>query len=113
MIEQLSHELLNFLIHILEWLGIIIITCTAIQSFIAYIKRAFNCTDDTIKIRLAKSLAVGLEFKLAGEILKTVKVQTFDEIYMLAAIIIVRVVLTFVIHWEIKTDLDHSNQEKA
>jgi len=41
---------------------------------------------------------------LAAEILKTVIVRNFDEMYILAAIILLRAILTFVIHWEIKSD---------
>jgi len=34
--------------------------------------------------------------------LKTVVIREMDEIYVLGAIIAIRVILTFVIHWEIK-----------
>ncbi|MBU3203351.1 DUF1622 domain-containing protein [Clostridium algidicarnis] len=57
-----------------------------------------------VKIRFAQSIALDLEFKLASEILKTVVIREMDEIYVLGAIIAIRVILTFVIHWEIKAD---------
>ncbi|MFZ1668012.1 MAG: DUF1622 domain-containing protein [Trichococcus flocculiformis] len=40
---------------------------------------------------------------MAAEILKTVIIQTIDEFIVLSAIVILRVVLTVVIHWEIKS----------
>ena len=49
-------------------------------------------------------MAMSLEFKLAAEILKTVLVRTLDEIIILGAIILLRALMTLIIHWEIKQD---------
>ena len=51
--------------------------------------------------------ALALEFKLGGEVLRTVITRDRDELFILGAIILLRGVLTFLIHWEIK------NEEKA
>jgi uncharacterized membrane protein len=96
------------IIHLLEILGIAIIALSAIKAFIQYVKNAFSCRDVNVKLELAKSLAFALEFKLASEILKTVMIRTIQEIIILASIIALRAILTFVIHWEIKSDIKHS-----
>ncbi len=57
-----------------------------------------------MKLALAQGLAVGLEFKLCSEILKTVTVRDFKEIATVAGIIALRAALTFLIHWEIKEE---------
>ena len=57
-----------------------------------------------MKIMLAQGLAVGLEFKLGSEILKTVIVRDWTEIATVAGIIALRAALTFLIHWEIKEE---------
>ena len=41
---------------------------------------------------------------MGAEILKTVIVRSLDEMYILAAIILLRTILAFVIHWEIKAE---------
>ena len=46
----------------------------------------------------------GLEFKLGSEILRTVVVREFNEIFIVAGIIALRAVLTLLIHWEIKNE---------
>ena len=51
-----------------------------------------------MKITLAQGLAVGLEFKLCSEILKTVIVREWKEILTVAGIIGLRAALTFLIH---------------
>ena len=53
---------------------------------------------------LAETLALSLEFKMAGEILKTVVSHTIEELSILGAVIVLRALLTFLIHWEIKVE---------
>ena len=62
------------------------------------------CQKYNIKISLGNSLALGLEFKMGAEIIKTVIVRSLDELLILAFIIILRAILAVLIHWEIKTE---------
>ncbi|MDR5658678.1 DUF1622 domain-containing protein [Serpentinicella sp. ANB-PHB4] len=110
MLIHFFENLVTYAIHLLEAMGMFVITFTAVKAFYKYAKTGFNFTDDTIKIELAKSLALGLEFKLAGEILKTVTVRTLGDVSILAAVVVLRVILTFVIHWEIESDTKHCNE---
>ena len=52
----------------------------------------------------AGDLAMGLEFKMGSEILRTVVVREWKEIGIVAGIIALRAALTFLIHWEIKEE---------
>lgn len=88
-------------------MGTVVIAVAGAKAFISYAKNKFTQKDHSIKVDLAQALALALEFKLAGEILKTVTVRTMDEMYILAAIIVLRAILTFVIHWEIKGSQAH------
>ena len=89
------------IVHIMEAMGVFVITFGALKAFAKYALELFNFSDDSIKLEFAKALALGLEFKLGGEILKTLMIRTFDELIILGSIVILRVALTFVIHWEI------------
>lgn len=82
-----------------EFIGVGIIIGTSLLSFYKYITRK----PDT-RIYLGKGLAMGLEFKLGSEILRTVIVREWKEISIVAGIIILRAALTFLIHWEIKEE---------
>ena len=84
---------------IFEFTGVGIIIWTSLVSFSKYIR----CRPDT-RIHLAKGLAMGLEFKLGSEILRTVVVREWKEIAIVAGIIVLRAALTFLIHWEIKQE---------
>jgi len=84
---------------IFEFIGIGVIICSGIKGFVYYITKNPN-----VKLTLAQGLAVGLEFKLGSEILKTVIVREWQEIVTVGAIIALRAALTFLIHWEIKEE---------
>ncbi|MCC5911013.1 MAG: DUF1622 domain-containing protein [Clostridiaceae bacterium] len=110
MIEHFLEAIAIYIVHLLEAIGVFIIAFSSIRSFIQYIKAKLTFNDTCIKIELAKGLALGLEFKLGGEILRTILVRTMDEIMVLGAIIVLRVILTFVIHWEISSEI-HQDEE--
>lgn len=101
MIEYIFRIIPSF-IHIIEIMGVLVVLHGAIYAFYLYVKEIIKRSDYEAKYRLCKALALGLEFKLAAEILKTVTVQSYDEILMLAAIFILRIIMTFIIHYELK-----------
>ena len=92
------------IIHLLEAMGVIIIFIGAIKAFWKYFSNLIKGTNYPIKIQFAEALTLALEFKMGAEILKTVIVRSLDEMYILAAIILLRAILAFVIHWEIKAE---------
>lgn len=87
----------NAAIILFELIGVLVLIVTGIQGVIHYIKR-----DPLTRLKLAEGMAMGLEFKLGSEILRTVVVRDLSEILIVGAIILLRAALTFLIHWEIK-----------
>ena len=98
-LEMALQYLVEFAIVIFEFIGVGIIIFAGIKGFIGYVSRS-----PKMKITLAQGLAIGLEFKLGSEILKTVIVRDWTEIATVAGIIALRAALTFLIHWEIKEE---------
>lgn len=97
--ELVLHFLVETAIPVFELIGVGIIIVSGIRGFVSYVSRK----PDT-KLTLAKGLAMGLEFKLGSEILRTVVVREWTEIATVAGIIALRAALTFLIHWEIKEE---------
>ena len=94
--ENLMQHIVEVAILFFEFVGVIV---SGLKGFYYYIRRRPD-----MKLTLAQGLAVGLEFKLCSEILKTVIVRDFKEIATVAGIIALRAALTFLIHWEIKQE---------
>ncbi len=100
--EQL-HEILNVLVDaailLFEFVGVVVIIISGVRGIYSYFRR-----DPLTRLNLAKGMAMGLEFKLGSEILRTVIVREFSEIFIVAGIILLRATLTFLIHWEIQNE---------
>ncbi|MDO4298237.1 MAG: DUF1622 domain-containing protein [Lachnospiraceae bacterium] len=99
LLESILHSFVNLAMLLFEYIGVAVIAFAGIQGMVNYIRKK----PDT-RLMLAKGLAMGLEFKLGSEILRTVVVRNLEEIYIVAGIIVLRAVLTILIHWEIKNE---------
>lgn len=108
--ETILHEVLvevvNLAIVVFEFMGVAVIIVAGLQGIFNYVRR-----DPMTRLKLAKGMAMGLEFKLGSEILRTVVVRELSEIAIVGAIILLRAALTFLIHWEIKNEEAQVEQE--
>jgi uncharacterized membrane protein len=93
---------LPYIITVLEIMGIFVVVWTSLHSFFEYLQNSFMRKRNDIQLHLSKGLATGLEFKLAAEILKTVLVQSMDELYILGAVILLRALMSALIHFEMR-----------
>ena len=97
--EYVLENIASIAIILFEFVGVGIIIWSGITGFIKWLKRS----GDT-GIYLARGLAMGLEFKMGSEILRTVIVREWKEIAIVAGIIALRAALAFLLHWEIKEE---------
>lgn len=86
--EWVLENIAGFAIVIFEFIGVAIIIWSGITGFIKWLKHA----GDT-GVYLARGLAMGLEFKMGSEILRTVVVREWKEIGIVAGIIALRAAL--------------------
>ena len=101
-LHQIIALILPYMISVLEIIGIGVVFWSGIHDFWQYFRITFLKKKFDLQGNLAKGLAMGLEFKMAAEILRTVLVQSLDELYMLGAVILLRALLSLLIHYEIK-----------
>lgn len=95
-LEQNFETMVRFCILLIEFAGIAVIVISMVRGFIGFIRK-----DDRIRIDLAQGIMLGLEFKIGSEVLRSVIVTTWSELGTLAAIILLRSLLTLLLHWEI------------
>ena len=94
--------ILPYIISCLEFIGIVVITSGAVYALYCCLRSLFGKKGREYRLTLLNAMALGLEFKMAAEILKTVLVHTFEELLMLGAVILLRTVITLIIHFEMK-----------
>ena len=105
-LEELLHHTIEVCIILMELIGVCVMVVTAINCFIRWIRK-----DMEIGLRLAQGIALALEFKLGGEVLRTILARDFKEIGMIACVIALRAALTFLLHWEVKEE--HEEEENG
>ncbi len=105
LLESVLLNIANLAIILFEFIGVGVIIYTGIIGFSKWVRRQ----SDT-GVYLAKGLALGLEFKMGSEILRTVVVRDWHEIATVAGIIALRASLAFLLHWEIKQEEKHGEK---
>lgn len=101
-LEHYVELVLPYIVTVLEIMGILVVAWSAIYAFYEFVQNTFFHKRKDIQYHLAMGLATGLEFKMAAEILNTVLVKNVDELLILGAVIILRAILSVLIHFEMK-----------
>lgn len=100
---EFMHEGLQWIVEVaillFEYVGVFVLIASGIRGTYEYVRKC-----PLTRLNLAKGMAMGLEFKLGSEILRTVIVRDYKEILTVGGIILLRAALTFLIHWEIKNE---------
>ena len=108
--EQM-HHLLEMIAEVsmmfFEFTGVFVILVTGVIGFVNYIRK-----DVHTRLKIATGFATGLEFKLGGEILRTVMVRSINEIIIVGSIILLRAALSLLIFWEIKHEETNIIEQK-
>lgn len=94
----------------LEFIGVGIIVAGSLKALVQMALQIIRHRNINIAVKLGKTLALALEFKMGAEIIKTVIVRDLKELAVLGIVILIRALLAFLIHWEIKMERQHEEQ---
>lgn len=98
-VETHFETFVRLVILLLECLGVV----TLIGSALRAVTDMFRKREPT-RLKLAEGISLALEFKLGSEVLRSVLVRSLDELIVLGAVVVLRAAITFLLHWEIKTE---------
>jgi uncharacterized membrane protein len=68
-------------------------------------------SNSEIRLYLGRFLVLGLEFQVAADILATAVAPTFEEVQLLAAIVVIRTVLNYFLSKELEHDREQTPPE--
>ena len=108
--QSLLHSAAEISANLLEFIGIIIIIVGSFRALIRLIKCLIEKKDFQVVIDLGKALSLALEFKMGAEIIKTVLIHNLEELAILGIVILIRALLAFIIHWEMR--MEEKNEAK-
>ena len=95
---------------LLEMIGIIIIIIGSCRALIKLFQALLKKKPFHVVIDLGKALSLALEFKMGAEIIKTVIIHNLEELAILGVVIVIRALLAFIIHWEIRLEEKSENK---
>ena len=108
-VQKYFELIVEWAVLLCEIIGVIMIVLTAIRGVIAWIRK-----DPHARLIAAEGIAIALTFKMGGEVLRTVIVREWQELLILGAIVLLRVVMALIIHFEIRSERqilgDESNE---
>lgn len=107
--EEWLKAAVMLLVRLVETAGALIIFVGTVIAFVRFIRAALIRRNDphhfvSVRLGLGRYLALGLEFQLASDVLKTAVSPTLTEIGQLAAIAAIRTALNFFLAKEIKAE---------
>lgn len=102
--KDILYILAEFASSTLELVGVLIIIFGSCRALIKLFRCLIKKYPFHVVIDLGKALSLALEFKMGAEIIKTVIIHNLEELAILGVVIIIRALLAFIIHWEIKTE---------
>lgn len=104
--ERLLRDAVDLLVRLVESAGAIVIFVGAVIAFVRFTVTAVRDRRATsfvpVRLDLGRFLALGLEFQLASDVLRTAIAPTFREIGALAAVVAIRTALNFFLAREIR-----------
>ena len=87
--------------------GVLIILVNFFKGLYYYLKN-----DKRSKFVLAEGYTMGLEFLMAGEIIHTVIAKDLSSVIFVGAVVVVRVALTLLLHWEVQCEKKEEKEER-
>ena len=95
--HEIMYIVAEYMILAFEIVGIIMLIHAGICGIVDYVKK-----DAETGLKLSEGMGMALQFLLGGEILRTVIVADMDSLLHVGGIVVLRVALTILTHWELK-----------
>ena len=115
-IQEFLPVFIDYLTLGIEIMAAVIIGITITIAFISALKILRKPTNErtlaaeTVRLSLARSLLLVLDFVVASDILKTILVPSLSELSLLAFIVAIRIALSWSLSKELTRHTDHLKQ---
>lgn len=114
--EETLRDAIDVLVRLVEAAGAVVIFLGAAIGFVRFVRalarRRGTADFVSLRLELGRYLALGLEFQLAGDVLRTAIAPTFEEIGQLAAVAAIRTALNYFLAREIKEEREEIEQRE-
>jgi len=113
--EHWLQAAVSLLVRLVEAAGAIVIFAGALVGFVRFCVIALRDRDprsfSAVRLGLGRFLALGLEFQLASDLLRTAVAPSFEQIGKLAAVAAIRTALNFFLARELQEEREQVDGE--
>ena len=105
--ESLLHEVVDTFVRLVEAAGALVIFIGAVVAVVQFLRVLPRRDPEQyvgVRLTLGRYLALGLEFQLASDVLRTAIAPSFEELGKLAAVAAIRTALNYFLAREIKEE---------
>ena len=106
--ESTLHETVDAMVRFVEAAGALVIFVGAVYAFVRFVVEGLRTRNaevfTPVRLALGRFLALGLEFQLASDILRTAISPSYNELGQLAVVAALRTALNFFLGREIKEE---------
>ncbi|OGT10590.1 MAG: hypothetical protein A3J49_01230 [Gallionellales bacterium RIFCSPHIGHO2_02_FULL_57_16] len=108
--HQLLIDLVEIAVPWIEMLGIAVVLWGAIEGLIgllmriktAMLRKAQPVPISHIRVAIGEKTALGLDFFLAGDIIQTIMVPTWESLAILGGIVVIRTIIAFFLNKDLR-----------
>ena len=115
--EELLADVVGVLVTVVEACGAAVIITGAVWAFARFlwvcVRRRTAAAFVSVRLTLGRFLALGLEFQLASDVLRTAVAPSFEELGQLAAVAAIRTALNYFLSREIAEERRQVAEEEA
>lgn len=112
--EEWLHTAVGLLVRLVEAAGAVVIFTGALIGFARFLlaaaSRRRSGSFNRIRLSLGRFLALGLEFQLASDLLRTAVTPTWEQIGQLAAVAAIRTTLNYFLGREIREEQEQTRE---
>lgn len=113
--HQLLVQWVGYVVPWIELLGVVIVLWAVIDACASLVQRGWSVLRrhaahkdlNAIRLAMGEKMVLGLELFLAGDIIQTIVVPTWDSLAILGGIVVIRTVLVYFLNMELKQGTKH------
>ena len=100
---EIFHDIMKIAVFVIDGFGVLIIVVGAAISTARFLPKRTSASYRKYRQDLGRSILLGLEFLIAGDIIRTVVVApTLQNVIVLGIVVLIRIILSVTLYMEIE-----------
>jgi uncharacterized membrane protein len=102
-------QLVHYLVPAIQAVGVFIVVWGVLEAIVGIVRRTVQRADSAtpnvigdVRLRMGSRMVLALEFFIAGDIIQTVIVPTWESLGILSGIVVIRTLIAYFLEYELR-----------